>query len=349
MGKYKYLIKNIGLLTVSNFTTKLLIFLLVPLYTSVLSTEQYGIYDLFNTTVGVLIPIMTLNIQDAAVRFSIDENSNRKAIVTIGFRFVFIGVMIVTMCLMLNDLQDFSVLGSKYGIYFFLMFFSQALSGFVLYYIRGIGHVAALSVSSVIASVVTIILNIIFLIKFKLGLEGYFLANVIGPLIQSVYLIFEAHMPRDVRLFEPYKSETKEMLIYSIPLIANSIAWWVTNVSDRYVVIFFCGLAANGVYSVATKIPSILNVLQTVFNQAWTLSVVQDFDPNDSKGFFANTYKAYNCLLTICCSLIIVLDKILARFMYANKFYAAWKFVPWLTIAILFGALAGYVGGYLQP
>lgn len=84
MNKYKYLFKNIGLLTLSNFATKLLSFFLVPLYTSVLTMGQYGTYDLFNTTIGVLIPILTLNILDAILRFGMDKAYDKDAIVTLG-------------------------------------------------------------------------------------------------------------------------------------------------------------------------------------------------------------------------------------------------------------------------
>lgn len=73
MNKYKYLFKNIGLLTLSSFATKLLSFFLVPLYTNILTTTEYGTYDLFNTTVGVLLPILTLNVQDAVMRFAMDR------------------------------------------------------------------------------------------------------------------------------------------------------------------------------------------------------------------------------------------------------------------------------------
>ena len=73
VNRYRYLLKNIGLLTLSSFATKLLSFFLVPLYTNILSTTEYGTYDLFNTTIGVLLPILTLNIQEAVMRFSIDS------------------------------------------------------------------------------------------------------------------------------------------------------------------------------------------------------------------------------------------------------------------------------------
>lgn len=348
MGKYRYLIKNVGLLTLANFATKLLQFFLVPLYTNILTTTEYGTYDLFNTTVGVLLPIFTLNIQDAVIRFALDKKYKREAVVTIGIRYLLISNIIVAAGLGVNYIFGFSALGKQYAIFFFLMFLTQSLSGIVTCYIRGTDKIADLSISSVIASAVTIGLNILFLVTFRWGLVGYFLANVIGPLVQSFYLAIRGQMFKKTHLTQRYETERKDMLAYSRPLIANALAWWVNNASDRYVVIFFCGLAANGVYSVASKIPSILNVFQTIFNQAWELSAVKDYDSEDKSGFFTNTYKAYNCLMTIVCSLIIVADKILARILYAKDFYVAWRYVPWLTIAILFGALSGYVGGFFS-
>ena len=346
MDRYKYLLKNIGLLTLSSFATKLLSFFLVPLYTNILTTTEYGTYDLFNTTIGVLLPILTLNIQEAVMRFSLDSKYDKKSIVTVAARYLMVSNVIVIGGLLLNTIFNISIIVKQYSIYFFLMFLSQSLSGMITMYIRGIDKIADLSVSSLIASAITICLNVSFLAFFHWGLVGYFLANILGPLFQSVYLIFKAHIIKDLSFEKKYKNETKEMIGYSKPLIANSIAWWVNNASDRYIVVFFCGLAENGIYSVASKIPSILNIFQTIFNQAWTLSAVKDFDSEDNSGFFTNTYKAYNCMLTIICSGIILTDQILAKFLYAKDFFIAWKYVPWLTIAILFGALSGYIGGF---
>lgn len=345
MGKYRYLAKNIGLLALSNFATKILSFFLVPLYTAVLSTTDYGIYDLFYTTVGVLLPILTLNIQEGVLRYALDKEFDKDAVVTVGFRYLLIGTLIVSAGLLVNYVFSINALLVQYGIYFWLIFVVQALSGMVTFYTRGIGRISDLSITSVITSAVTITLNIVFLLVFEWGLIGYFLANILGPLTQCVYLIFRGQMLQRTHWLKPYSAESKLLVGYSLPLIANSLAWWVNNSSDRYIVIFFCGIAANGIYSVASKIPSILAVFQSIFSQAWTLSAVQDFDPEDSQGFFANTYKGYNCLMTIICSALIVLDKPLAHFLYAKDFYTAWQYVPWLTIAILFGSMAGYIGG----
>lgn len=345
MNRYKYLFKNIGLLTLSNFATKLLSFFLVPLYTNILTTTEYGTYDLFNTSIGVLLPILTLNIQESVMRFSMDNKCNRKSIVTVASKYFLFSNMVVIFGLVINCIFGISLMIKNYSVLFFLMFLSQSLYGVISMYIRGIDKISELSVSSVIASFVTICLNILFLIVFRWGLIGYFLANIIGPLFQSIYLIIKADVVHNLSFKNNYLTEEKEMIDYSRPLIANSIAWWVNNASDRYIIVFFCGLAENGVYSVASKIPSILNIFQSIFNQAWTLSAVKDFDPEDKNSFFSNTYKAYNCIMVIICSAIIVFDKILAKFLYAKDFFVAWKYVPWLTIAILFGAMSGYIGG----
>ena len=345
-GKYRYLLKNVGLLTLSNFATKLLSFFLVPLYTSVLTTGEYGTYDLFNTTVGVLLPILTLNVQEGVLRFALDKDYDRGALVTVGVRYILSSLVIVCLGLAVLCFTGLFNFGIEYACLFVLMYFTQVVVGFVTYYVRGIARITDLSVSSVIASAVTITLNVVFLLPLHMGLIGYFLANIIGPLTQVVYLVVRSHMCGDLHLLSNYSTQRKEVVTYSKPLIANSIAWWVNNVSDRYIVIFFCGVAANGIYSVASKIPSVLNIVQSVFSQAWTLSSVKDFDSEDKDGFFSNTYAAYSCLLTIICSGLIVADKFLAGFLYANEFYSAWRYVPWLTIAILFGALAGYLGGF---
>lgn len=131
---------------------------------------------------------------------------------------------------------------------------------------------------------------------------------------------------------------------YCRPLILNSISWWINNVSDRYIVIWFCGVSVNGIYSIAYKIPTILNIIQNIIMQAWQISAVRDFDKNDKDGF-SKMYEAYNFFTVVICSGLIVSTKVFARLLYAKDFYEAWKYTPFLLISIVFGAMSGYIGG----
>ena len=348
MGKYKYLIKNIGLLTLSSFGTKLLTFFLVPLYTSVLSTSEYGTFDLTYTTVSLLIPILTMSIVESTLRFSLDKNADQQEIFSISLRIVIRSIIIFIACIVLNYyLELFPFINDNivfFCMYYIVMLAQQLLQAFA----RGIDHVADIAVSGVLNSAVMITLNIVFLLYFRLGLTGYFLAYIIGLLTTSIYLSVRIKIWKYIRFYRLRKSKEKEMLSYSKPLVVNSISWWINNASDRYVVTWICGLAANGVYSVGYKIPSILSVFQTIFNTAWQLSTVRAYDKEDADGFFKNIYSLYNLVMVFGCSLMIVLTRLLARFLYAKDFFGAWRYVPFLMMAVVFGALIGVFSGVFQ-
>lgn len=134
------------------------------------------------------------------------------------------------------------------------------------------------------------------------------------------------------------------MIEYSIPMGLGNIGWWVNNVSDRYIVTWICGLSANGVYSVAYKIPSLLSMFQQIFNQAWTISAVKEYDQNNSK-FYSTIYKAYNMCMVITCSGLILFDKLIAKILFGADFYEAWKYAPFLMISVVFGAMVQLLGG----
>lgn len=346
MGRVKYLAKNIGVLTIGQFGTKLLGFFLVPLYTNVLTTSEYGSYDLLQTTIGLLIPILTLNICESVLRFSLDNERNKNDALSIGCKYLFVANTVIVILLILNRICSVVPIINDYSAQFFWLFFVQSVSGVMTSYARGIDRITDLSVSGVICSIVVIGSNILFLCVYKIGLRGYFLAHIIGPMIQICYLIVRTKCWENIKIGIHDLHEEKEMLSYSIPLIANSIAWWVNSVSDRYVVVTICGVAANGIYAVASKIPSILNTVQGIFNQAWTLSAVKEYDLEDRQGFFSHLYNVYNCLLVVSSSLFIVLDRMIARLLFAKEFYEAWKYAPFLLMATLFGALSGYMGGF---
>lgn len=345
MKGFRYLAKNVGLLTISQFGTKLLSFFLVPLYTNLLSTTEYGTYDLLNSTVALLIPILTMNICDSSLRFSIDKENDDSEIFSISLLHFVIGEMVLLLALILNRAIGLFPIIQNYEFLFFLLFSGTALNGILTYFARGIDCVKEVSISGVICSAAMLCLNVVFLIPLNMGLIGYFLANIIGIIVQCVYLFISIRGWKFLKWIQINQSLHKEMLNYSKPMIINNIAWWINNVSDRYIVTYLCGIAANGIYSVSYKIPSILTIFQTIFNQAWTLSAVKDFDSKDQNGFFSNMYNFYNVCMTVICSIFIIFSRVIAELLYAKDFYIAWKYVPFLLISVVFGALSGYLGG----
>lgn len=342
---YKYLVKNIGLLSISQLGTKIIGFFLIPLYTNILTTEEYGIYDLYSTTISLLVPILTLNIMQSIMRFSLDQGSDKQKIFSSGLD-VFLKGMLVFIGIVLFNLQ-FNLFPAinQYLLIFILFYVTSSIQQMLVFFARGIDDVAAVSVGGLIDSVMMLSLNVLFLLPLHMGLRGYFYSSIIGLTVCDLYIFIKTKAWRYIRFKKCDPVLRKEMIAYAAPLILNAIAWWVNNASDRYVIIALCGVAANGIYSVAYKIPNILNMLQNIFNQAWTLSAVKDYDYNDSNGFFTKMYNTYNSMMVLMCSALIVGDRIIAKLLYAKDFYEAWKYAPFLLIAIVFGALSGYIGG----
>lgn len=344
MSGYHSFARNVGILTIANFSTKIMSLLLVPLYTRILTTGEYGAFDLANTAITVLIPILTQNIVDGVLRFSIDKDVDKSQVISVGLKHFGISLFPLIIVLAVNAV--FSLLPglNRLAPLILLLYIAQGLSNILLYYARGLNRFADVAVSSVFASFTIIACNIVFLVLFGWGLTGYFLASGIGPILQVVYLCLSLGLFR-TRPIRAEKSLEREMLSYSRPLIANSIAWWVTNLSDRFIITLFCGVAANGIYAVAFKIPTVLNVVQGIIGQAWTVSAVEEFDPDDKRGFFSNVYSLYNCVMVLLCTFIIASNRILAKLLFANDFFQAWQYVPFLTLSMVFGAMAGLVGG----
>lgn len=346
MKKYRELLNNIGLLTLSNFGSKLLGFLLVPLYTSVLTTEEYGNYDFITVTISLLVPILTLNISDAALRFLLDDKKNKKDVCNIALRINFISILIFMILAMLNNIFNIIKILNNYFSYFIIFYIITVLYQYFQNVIRGLNKVKILAVSGIINSIFMLGLNIFFLLVLKIGLSGYFLANIIANVIATLYLFIKSNINENINIFNKTDKDVQiEMINYSKPLMLNSIGWWINNVSDRYIITYMCGVAANGIYSVSYKIPSILSIIQTIFNQAWGISAIKEFDKEDEDNFFKYIYSSYNIIMIICCSILILFTKILAKILYSNEFYAAWKYMPFLMVSIVFSALSGLLGG----
>lgn len=346
-NKYKYLIKNTGILTISSFSSRILVFLLVPLYTSVLSTAEYGTYDLSVTTIQLLLPIFTLNIYDAVMRFFMDKKYSKKEISAVGLKYVFISILLFAITMLLN--YKIGILESfrEYSVFVFLFYLVNLGNQYLTQMAKGNEQVRDVAIAGVINTLVTLVLNLLLLLVFRMGLSGFFIAYISGQFCSALIIFFKSHCWRYFSLKVNKKYE-KEMLAYSIPLILGTVGWWCNNASDRYVVTFLCGIAANGIYSVAYKIPSILTTIQQVFLQAWQISAVKEYEDEDSNIFYGNTFLFINLAMCLVCMGLILFTKFIAGILYAKDFYAAWQYVPFLLVSGVFNAASGILGPILN-
>ena len=342
-SKQKYLAKNVLLFSISGFVPKILSIILIPLYTSYLTTAEYGISDLISTTVSLLIPIFTLDLQDAVMRFALDKNYDKKDVFSIATRIILVGTALVCGGTAIVSLLNISGIENSYLFFFVVMYFSTAVYNTVSLFCRGIDKVNVMVVGSIINSVVSLSANILFLAVFKWGLNGYLLANSLGSVIALAWCFIGAKLHRYWKFNIP-KNVHKDMIAFSFPLIFSVIAWWINNASDRYILSWMSGVAVSGLYAVSYKIPNILSMFQNIFSQAWSISAIKEFDKNDTDRFMSNTYNMMNFGMTALCSGIMIVNIPVAKILYSNEFFEAWYYVPPLLISVVFNAMALFIG-----
>ena len=343
LDNYKYLIKNISILTIANFSTKFVSFFLLPLYTSYLTTTEYGIFDIYCLAITLIFPISSVCVSESVVRFLITSD-NRQEIINISLKYYIYSVIIFLFFQLTNKYYCFLPELNKYPIIHFILFISISFNSLIFGYCRGEEKIKEMSLAAFISTLITIILNIIFLVNWNMGLIGYFYSTIIGLNIANVYCMFKLSSLPKLTFKKINRSLEKEILLYGKGLVINSVSWWINLGLNKYFVLYLCNISESGILSAAYKIPTILSSFQSVFEQAWLLSAVKNYDKNDKTKFFIRTYNFYNLFCVFLSSIIIILTKILSSFLYQNSFYMAWKIVPLLMLSILFSCAAGFIG-----
>lgn len=346
MSKYKELAKNTGIFALANFSSKILIFLLVPIYTRVLTTTEYGFYDLVYTTIQLFVPILTLNISEAVMRFLMKDGVSKKSVFSIAVLDIFIGSIAFALLLLVNNLFSLSDLISQYSIYIFVIFVFYTLNNFLIQFSKGIDKIGVTAISGVISTAVMLAMNVILLVVFDWGLLGFFIANVCGYVIPCIYIVSR------LRLWELFEIKIDKklqwkMVYYALPLVLNILSWWVNNTSDRYIVTAIVGIQASAIISVAYKIPQILSTISAIFIQSWQISAIKIQEDKSDTTFVSNMLLYYNALLLIIASGIILFVKPISNILFGISFYSAWELVPFLIISSLFNAISGCIGAIM--
>ena len=342
MKKYKDLAKNIILFAIGNFVPKLISFVLVPIYTTFLSTDEYGISDLLNVTVSLFIPIVTFNITDAILRYSLDKKYNTKDCLNISLKLLSINLLLLLFLCIIQAKFNIININTGYLFYFYVMLSLNSLYNIFCAYCKGINKVKVILLASIVNSVSTFLISIITIIIFHQGIYGLFISNIAGYLFANLVFIFGAKL---YKYFSRNYSrmQMRSMLKYSFPMIFSAIAWWVNSASDKYFITVIANVSESGIYAVSTKIPSILTSLLAIFMQAWSISAIKEFDREDKDGFISKMFNIISGLLCIACSLLIILNQPISKLMFSKDFFIAWKNVPFLLVAITLDGLALFI------
>lgn len=228
-------------------------FIMVPLYTRYLTTAQYGQSDVLSTLVSLLTPILTLSITDAVFRFAMDKSSDNGKVITNGMLVSIVGILLFLLLLPVVRIFHF-------GIYVCVLTYASAIESMFQQFARGVGKSRLYAGTGILMTVITVISNIILIVLFGWGLNGYLASMLIAQVSGILFLVVRLRAWKYLSISNINKKLIWRMLVYSIPLIPNMVSWWLSNSANKIFISLMVGAAANGIYAVANKIPSLISV-----------------------------------------------------------------------------------------
>lgn len=339
---YSKLFSNTIIFAIGSFSSKILVFLMIGLYTRALSKAEYGSVDLITQLENLILPIVTLSISEAVIRFGLDKAYRKKnvfstaAIVAIGGIAVF--TVFMPLVLKIKYVQGFEDL-------FYIYLITASIKLVFSEFVRSRELVKLYAFNGLLTTATMIALNIIFLINLKLGISGYLSAIILSDLISSVFLFFVAKIYNYFSFKSFDKDIAKGMLKYAIPLIPTTIMWWITSVSDRFLVEHYLGADANGLYTVAYKIPTIITTIYTMFNQAWNMSAITEHENKGRSRFYKNVFDINTSVLYVLAAGILLFLIPLIQILIGPSFYNSYLYSPILVVTTVFTCMCQFLGG----
>ena len=347
MSREGNFIKNTGILALGEFCPRFFTVLITPILTSQLTKVEYGQYDLIITISSLLLPMATLQISSAAFRFLINKRNDQEAcseIISTIYLFI-LGMSLLSGILYYLILGRFQrligVICPAYFVANILLITTQQI-------LRGKGNNLLYSICSIIQAIVLLVLIMMLTSgagTVNLGLLGVMISMLLASLVPTIVGVVHGNIISQVNPKRFSVIVLKKLLAYSLPMVPNNLSSWVLTLSDRLVITSFLGLEANAVYSVANKLPQIINSMQGTFVMAWQENASLAAEDSDKDTYYSRMCDwVYRLLTGVMAGLIMttpVIWKILIRGEYSQAYFQ----LPVLYLGMMFSCMSSTLGG----
>lgn len=343
-NRYKRLGKNSIIVFIGNAGSRIIGLVMLPFYTHFLSKEEYGTSDLINTYSSILLAIVTCCLADAIFIFPKDKSDlEKREFFTSGLVFVFLSFFLVAILAFV--VQYFLGEGflNSYIWWIWAMTLGHFLTNYTQQFTRSIDKMIVYSVTGVVNVLFIAFFSLILLPSYKLN--GYLMALFLANILSSSFAIITSKSYKYIRFRDFNGKSLKKLLKYGVPLIPNSLMWWLVDGLNRPVMVANLGMESIGIYAVANKIPGILTMLFVIFSNAWTISMLEEFKKPDFNVFFNKTMRFLFLVIALGTIILIMSSKLLVGIFASQNFYEAWRYVPVLTLGVIFQNLSSLIGG----
>ena len=342
----KRILKKTGLYFIGNLSTKLLSAILVPLYAFYANSEDLGAFDYSQTLLNIIVPIAFICIWESVLKFILAEEDKLKIKKIMGSTTYF-SIFVSLVLLILMNLYGI-LMKNEYMKYISLMFMMYGISTIWQYYARAIKENRLYIKSAILGTAVNLLANIVMLCILHMNLDALYISYILSSFTIFAVIEFELKVIKNLNKNDFDIKILKKMLIFSIPLVVNTISIWLISGIGRVFITNYLGTEANGLYAFSNKFSVILTFIGTVTNMA---IIEESIIVGKEEGFnssFSNTMQLiFEKWIQL---LILVIPAIcIFYFMIQNtEYYESKLYFPLVLIYTLFMNMSTNVGSIFQ-
>ena len=337
----KKMISNSIVYAIGGILIKCFNFFLVPLYTTVLSTEDYGIINLSNTFLGVMSYVAAFSLYSAILRFFVDLKDDPEKLKRFyGTMVVFITVTCAVLAGLLTifrePVREYIFSGAPFFPIVFVIILTLLFKCLHLVYgtiLRSQQKALKSSILSFAYFIATVLLNIIFVVTLKMGAIGSLLATLIASVAYTVYFIVDMLCTKQITFCLDWEL-LKSALKYSIPIMPHNLSTHIAVFVSSVLIGNVATLSSLGVYSVAAQFGNIADTVQNYVNSAygpWLFEKLHDKDQGYKKEL-RKTVKFMASVIGFFFVGIALFAHDYVVLMVDEKFVDAWKYVPMIVM-----------------
>lgn len=352
------LAKSTLLYTGGDAIGKAIPFFLLPVVTRYLTTTDFGILSNFSVTVQVFTAICALNTYSAlsVSYFSLKEEERSRYISNL----IYLICLLSTICLVIVIVFSKPIahrLGLPLLWQVLAVISSLAISIFMLYtsVLRMEKRSVMFSSVQIFQALIAALLAIYFVVVLRWNWEGRALSIVAGALLSAGLSLWLLMSERQV--FKGFDMKyIKEAFVFGLPLLPHTLSFWFKSGVDKIILTNIVGLSANGVYSIALTLVSVIGIFTGSFFNAYSPLMYKDLSLIDQVGQVEGmelkiklvkiTY-LFLCLLLLVCFGSYFMMKWVIPVFFRGDYLGSIRMLPFLMSTLFFEGMYSIVSGYI--
>ncbi len=355
MLSIKSLTKDIVIYASGNLAQRAAIFILLPLYTSTLTTAEYGLLETVFLTTQVLLFTLDMGISRSLLRYYSryqDDPYSLGGFFASALIVALTSSLVITFVVMIAKVQLSNLfLGTSQHAVIFTWALTSALAQtfnqWVFLLLRAKRQPWKYVVVSIIVLFALTMLNILFIRYWRLGITGSLFSQVI--VYSAITLIFLPPILKPYLKYFKFSSiMARQLLKFGFPLIFVSSGMVILNIFDRFFLLHNRGLVDVGIYTLSIRIASVLDfIVVTPFQLAWAPFLFEK--ENQDLGLLTSRIFTYLLLfLSFGGSMVFFFSREIIMLLATNDYIAAQEIVPFTLISMFLMGVFYWAGGLMN-